>query len=539
MKLGLTRIAVALVLFSTGCAYFNVYYNAKQAFNDGEKQRQAGGVGDAGYRRAIDKCHALLRYHPNSGYVDDALFMIGLSHFHLKEYVQSQASFTDLVERFPESDFVERAWFYVGMSALNLGDTGGAVAAFDALERIDPKSRVLMEAEYRSAEVHLSSNYDTARSELTAFIDKYPRSEFARQAQVQVARTYYDQGRYEEATAAYEAALKRGLPNDLKYEASLSIALSLRERAEIILSDPALYEPRDLPRGLVIDLGQGEEEFSTANTLPDSAIAERQRAVAMLDEAARQLADMRKAAEKLESQKAWTLPVHDIEMAVTRSLQGSPDRAITDLDAIARSFTRTRIASDAYYEIAEIQRRQGDLDKARESYNQAARENGATAQVKAQATRKSQAIAERAAAMERLKNARQVLEERRQLQGLVAPDAADSVLTLQDPRQEAENQVQFEELATSLMRVAEIDLVELDQPRLALREYQMVLSEFPGTSQGPRALFAAAWIYQNRLGDRARALSTYRAVLRDYPDSPQARDALETVTAMTVSNEEN
>jgi len=538
MKLRFAYVVVLLALLcSAGCAYFNVYYNAKTAFNEGEKQRESGGGGDAAYRQAIDKCQSLLRYHPNSGYVDDSLFMIGLSHFHLGEFVQSQATFTDLVERFPESDFVERSWFYMGMSALRLGDTGSAVAAFDGLEQINPNSKLLMEAEYRAAEVHLSSNYDTARTELTAFIEKFPRSEFARQAQVQVARTYYDQGRYEEATTAYEAALKRGLPSDLRYEANLSIALSLRERAEITLSDPSLYEARDLPRGLMVDLGQDEVEFTSANTLSDSAVAERQKAEAMLEEAAQQLQRMRKDAEKLESQKAWTLPEHDIEIAVTRALQGSPGRAISDLDAIARAHTRSRIASDAFYEIAEIHRRQGELEKARESYNQAAREGGATELVKEQSGRKSKAITERSAAMERLKDARQVLEQRRQLQGLVAPSAQDSVLTLQDPRQEAENQVKFEGLAGSLMRVAEIDLVELDQPRLALREYEMVLSEFPGTSQGPRALFAVAWIYENRLDDRARALSTYRAVLRDFPESPQARDALEMVTAIPAAEE--
>jgi TolA-binding protein len=410
---------------------------------------------------------------------------------------------------------------------------GAAASAFDGLERAFPDSRLLREAEYRAAEVHLTDNYETARTELTAFIQKYPRSDFARQAQVQVARTYFDQGRYEEATAAYEAALARNLSKDLKYEATLSIALSLRERADIILSDPSLYELRDLPRSLVIDLGQEPEEFTNANTLSDSAVGERQRAEAMLNEAARQLEQMRKDAEKLESVKPWTLPQHDIEMAVTRALQGSAGHAITDLDAIARSYPGTRIASDAYYEIAEIQRRQGDLNKARESYNQASRESGATPQVKKQAVRKSQAIGERSVAMDRLKDARKVLEERRELQGLVAPADGGEVLTLQDPRQEAENLVQFEELAEYLMSIAEIDLIELDQPRLALREYQMVLTEFNGTSQGPRALFAVAWIYEHRLEDRARALSTYRAVLQEYPESPQARDALAVVTALS------
>ena len=136
--------------------------------------------------------------------------------------------------------------------------------------------------------------------------------------------------------------------------------------------------------------------------------------------------------------------------------------------------------------------------------------------------------------MEKLKDAREVLQERRQLQNLVAPGIGQGTLTLQDPREEVENQVQFEDLATQLMRVAEIDLIELDQPRLALREYQMVLSEFEGSSQGPRASFAIAWIYEHRLADRSNALRAYEDVLRDYPESPQARDARAMVASMTT-----
>jgi TolA-binding protein len=530
------RVAHALVLTAllagAGCAYFNVFYNANQYFKEAERLREGGGSGAAQYRSAIDKCQTLLRYHPDSGYVDDALFMIGLSHFHLGEYVQSQASFTDLIERFPDSDFVERSWFYIGMSALRLGDAAAAVAAFDDLERAFPNSRYLMEAEYRTAEVNLASNYDTARTELQVFIDKYPNTEFARQARVQVARTYFDQAKYEEATTAYEVALQRGLPKDLEYEARLHIALSLRERAEIILSDPALYEPRDLPKGLIVDLGQGEVEFSTANTLSDSARAERQRAEQMLEEAAQMLLRMRDQAEKLRN-----IAQHDIEIAVTRALQGSPGRAIADLDVIARSNLRAEAAATAYYEIAEIHRRQGDLEEARNSYNEAVRQ-GTDKSVHNLARRKAQAITERLAAADKLKQAQEVLEERRQLQGLVAPTAGEGdALSLQDPRTKAENDVRFEELASQLMRVAEIDLVELGQPRLALREYELVLSEFGGSSQSARAAFAIAWIYEHRLNNKVQALEAYRRVLRDYPESPQARDAESVVTAMTAATE--
>jgi hypothetical protein len=85
----------------------------------------------------------------------------------------------------------------------------------------------------------------------------------------------------------------------------------------------------------------------------------------------------------------------------------------------------------------------------------------------------------------------------------------------------------YEELARQQLRVAEIDLLELDQALIALREFQEVLDRYPGSLQEPRAAFGVAWIYHHRLRDPERAKQAYAVVVRDHADSPQGREAKE------------
>jgi TolA-binding protein len=73
---------------------------------------------------------------------------------------------------------------------------------------------------------------------------------------------------------------------------------------------------------------------------------------------------------------------------------------------------------------------------------------------------------------------------------------------------------------------AEIQLTQLDDVQTALNGYETVLDSFPGAVVAPRAAYAIAWIMQNKLHDRDKAISRYRALIERYPRSYQAKGAL-------------
>jgi len=598
--------ALLAVLLVTSCAYFNTFYNAKAEFRKAESERKNApvGGGDAAYQKCIEKCQSLLRYYGKSKYVDDALFLIGMSRYQRGEYIQARASFEDLAERFPKSEYLERAMYWSGLAALRQGDAANAALSFERLAAAFPKSKFNDEAIFRTAEARLEAHdYERAREDLRAFMTAHPKSDLSAEAQLRLARTYYEEDRLEEAQTEYAKVLERNPSNDIRYEAQLNMALALRSQAEAVLANPALQRmrrertaeaarqsmmggvvpkkppvrkppqkkpgpsgpagepgadvempPEDVAAGGNANLtpaqvdsvaraeAETDEPTWTAEDEAQLKIAEGQ-----VEQVWAQLVALRKPAAKLGRQAEL-----DLELAVTRALRGEPDAAQDDLDQIARTQPRTDLAARARYEIGEILRRQGDFSKARAAYDESLREKR-DAPVAAQAQRKSSAIVLRTTSQDKLRGAKPVVKRWRDAEAgrPLEPDPKQKGARPAEPGTEGKKsakgdartgadakdpvadslgaviaaQAEFESMAAEQLRVAEIDLLDLDQPLVALREFERVLTDYHGSLQGPRAAFAVAWIHDRRLHDATRARAAYERLVQDYPQTPQGREA--------------
>ena len=132
----------------------------------------------------------------------------------------------------------------------------------------------------------------------------------------------------------------------------------------------------------------------------------------------------------------------------------------------------------------------------------------------------------RTQATERLKEAPEILQRWKELEAEPVTEAtpADSANS-EKMGGRIQAQAAFEDLASQLLRIAEIDLLELDQPLVALSEFERVLSDYPGSMQEARAAFGIAWIYDHRLRDSSRAKAAYESVARDHAETPQGREA--------------
>jgi len=136
-----TALAVCAAVLVAGCgrgsfvgrqyddftAYYNTYHNAEAAFEKGlasvtreedavDRARyisvfstpQAGSGGGA-FEKAIQKSADLLRTHPNSKWVDDALMLIGRARYYRQNYVGAAQKFREVIaiggERAQEARF--------------------------------------------------------------------------------------------------------------------------------------------------------------------------------------------------------------------------------------------------------------------------------------------------------------------------------------------------------------------------------------------------------------------------------------------------
>ena len=115
------------LLFACGCAYFNSYYLAQRNFKDAERLRER----DNGivtletkkkYNDAIQWSSEVYNRYKKSRYVDDSMFIIGMSYYHISDFVQARNVFNRLIEVFPESKFIPEAKFYKARSLMGMSE---------------------------------------------------------------------------------------------------------------------------------------------------------------------------------------------------------------------------------------------------------------------------------------------------------------------------------------------------------------------------------------------------------------------------------
>ena len=138
-QVAILALTLAFVVAQSGCVYFNTFYNANKSFKSAEKDRiesmEKGTlrINTGKYKRAIDKASIILEKHPDSKYYDDALFMIGVSYFWIKEYFRSERKFREILANFEDSKFAVESRLYLAKCKLALNERAEAITVFQDL----------------------------------------------------------------------------------------------------------------------------------------------------------------------------------------------------------------------------------------------------------------------------------------------------------------------------------------------------------------------------------------------------------------------
>ena len=82
--IALTAAVIAAAAAASSCVYFNTLYNARKIYGEAEEMRgEKQGDVDRNlrdkYTQVIEKCATIVRDHPDSRWVDDAVFLMGQS----------------------------------------------------------------------------------------------------------------------------------------------------------------------------------------------------------------------------------------------------------------------------------------------------------------------------------------------------------------------------------------------------------------------------------------------------------------------------
>ncbi|HSR17343.1 MAG TPA: tetratricopeptide repeat protein, partial [Ignavibacteriaceae bacterium] len=142
-----------IFLSFTGCGiwenfttYFNLYYNTKDIFDQAEStiyqekkplfstnELIIPGSVNQDLSKVIEKCSALLQFHSESSYVDEALMMLGKCFYYQKNYQKALRKFQELLATQPESDLVIETRLWIGKTQMKLRDYENALSTLQAL----------------------------------------------------------------------------------------------------------------------------------------------------------------------------------------------------------------------------------------------------------------------------------------------------------------------------------------------------------------------------------------------------------------------
>ena len=269
MRRNLRFIAFVLVipLLMQGCtgmlksswrdfnAYFNTYYNAKTSFELGvdllEQQEMTINperpirihptprrAGQANFEHAAQKSGDVIRFHPRSRWVDNAIMIIGKSYFYQQQFFSADQKFLELLGTTTDPKLSQEAILWRGRAALELENYVEGInytqsrlfsTEFDWDRRIEAEVRLVIaqllvaRGEYEEAVGYIAEALPDIRDrkiEMRAFFLYGQLLEML--------------GRYDEAFQAYDRATHQSNPSyELIYHAERKLGVVARKRGDL------------------------------------------------------------------------------------------------------------------------------------------------------------------------------------------------------------------------------------------------------------------------------------------------------------------
>ncbi len=169
-----------LLVLSTSCAYFNTFYNARQfhkqamTAKDKEKDKIQASTLEL-FDKSIEKSAIIIKEHPRSRWVDDALFLMGKCYYEKREYVRARDKLDALDLFYPNSPLRPRAAYYRGLCYLEEKNYGLAIVAFSELAEKNAKYQEL--CRYRLGEIYfLQADYVKSLDFYKDFLGQFPKT---------------------------------------------------------------------------------------------------------------------------------------------------------------------------------------------------------------------------------------------------------------------------------------------------------------------------------------------------------------------------
>lgn len=455
---------VLLFVFSS-CAYFNTFYNARQYFEQAEKQRleKAGesippGAIDA-YGKVIDKSQYVIDKYPDSKLVKEALLLIGMSRFHRKEYRIAETVFKQYVETY--ADDVDQAEYWLALCKWKLGKPQPALDVLQSMLETATDKNFISSIYLSKAEINLDiDNSKLALEYLVLAAETNKDRDERGQIYYRIAELAYNAEDYEQALSANTEVVKNSTSKKRKEEANLQIV-----RIHRLLGNWDTV--KDLIKSMLLD-----ETFKTIH------------------------GDL------------------DLELVKLYQMDGLMEEAITRIESIKEDYKNSKTSAEAYYIHGEIALYDyWNLDDAKKYFEWVTREYRqsiytSTANLRAKEITKYQESLEEITTLDD--------------QILLTIAVLDSLIddSLKSVREKEVNNSRIS-IASHLYNLGELEAFHFKRQDSSMTHFQRIVDEFTETDYYPKSLFALYYI--NFSTDDTITAEIYsKRILDELPSSEYA-----------------
>ncbi len=250
--------------FDNFTAYYNTFYNATNAFDEGVKALERterpvdrryyvdvftvpdNAGNNASFQDAIDKSADVLRGHPDSRWVDDALLLIGKSYFYLQNFVGAEQKFREVIDI--GSALEDEASLWLARTLIAAGSYNEArdhlVVTLgmdeEVSDRWEPRLRLALGELYVKQE-----DYEAAADELEAGLESVRDNDLEARGWMLLGQVLETLERYEDSMAAYDHVSRAHPRYELSYAANVS---AIRVQGLYVDADEALQRLRRMQR---------------------------------------------------------------------------------------------------------------------------------------------------------------------------------------------------------------------------------------------------------------------------------------------------
>ena len=455
---------VLLFVFSS-CAYFNTFYNARQYFEQAEKQRleKAGesippGAIDA-YGKVIDKSQYVIDKYPDSKLVKEAFLLIGMSRFHRKEYRIAETVFKQYVETY--ADDVDQAEYWLALCKWKLGKPQPALDVLQSMLETATDKNFISSIYLSKAEINLDiDNSKLALEYLVLAAETNKDRDERGQIYYRIAELAYNAEDYEQALSANTEVVKNSTSKKRKEEANLQIV-----RIHRLLGNWDTV--KDLIKSMLLD-----ETFKTIH------------------------GDL------------------DLELVKLYQMDGLMEEAITRIESIKEDYKNSKTSAEAYYIHGEIALYDyWNLDDAKKYFEWVTREYRqsiytSTANLRAKEITKYQESLEEIT----------TLDDHILLTIAVLDSLIDDSLKSVREKELKNSRIS---IASHLYNLGELEAFHFKRQDSSMTHFQRIVDEFTETDYYPKSLFALYYINFST-GDTITAEIYSKRILDELPSSEYA-----------------